>query len=717
MVGEKRRRAVAAPICGSIHAPQRVRTPPIQRDFQGNRANGNPKSSSKRKGCFGFWIWTRRFLIAQFLLLHAALAQVDLSPTWRWSNPTPHGANIVNMAYENGLYVQVGERGQIFTSEDLPNWIPRDSHTTAALRAVTFFNGQIVITGENGTVLVADDPAYFLLMDLDTTDWLEGVAASSNLVVAVGDNAAIYISTNALDWSRVVSSFNDWLRCVAYGTNTFVAVGENGLVATSLNGRNWQARSSGTTAHLNRVAWMRNQFFAVGDGGATLASADGIHWQTTTIGIATNNLYAATAGSGSLLVAGDLEVWANDNGWSNQLTGPEPLPAPAWTYYSALWDDTQYLLTGRSGMIVEGFKTNSTGSFLWVPESDPIRTWLWQVARFPDYYLAVGDHGSVLSSINGIDWEIELVPAPVTNSVLLGIGGATNLMVAVGSRGTIVWATNAYAWHQVLPPPATNDLQGITYSEGMFIACGGQGVILTSRNGLDWTRRATPVSSLLSSVCAVPGGFVVVGDAGGVLLSLDGERWEPASSGTTNWLFQVRLLNGVLVAVGENGTILTSTNGVQWAARSSGTDRWLNAVEFIEGLWLVAGNQGTMLASTNLITWTNLGTLTKKSLYGLAVHQGQVVTVGAEGVILRSQLIPPQAPVHIQAYSRPSNQNLFLFTGQPDQQFFLRSSEDFQTWTDGPLLEFPDSTGTLLFLQSPETNAVPKSFYSTRLPR
>ena len=96
------------------------------------------------------------------------------------------------MAYGLGLTVAVTERGGIFTSEDLTFWEPRDSHTTNALRAVTFFGPRLVITGERGTLLYADSLQEFHVESFGTEDWLEGVTSSTNLLVAVGDNGAIY---------------------------------------------------------------------------------------------------------------------------------------------------------------------------------------------------------------------------------------------------------------------------------------------------------------------------------------------------------------------------------------------------------------------------------------------------------------------------------------------------------------------------------------------
>jgi trimeric autotransporter adhesin len=296
----------------------------------------------------------------QFSLTYPAAA-VSLPPLWRWSNPQPHGANIVDQAANAALTVQVGERGQIYLSDDWNTWIPRDSYTGAALRGVTFFGGRLVITGETGTVIFADDPWNFHGLTLGTSDWLESVAASTNVLVAVGDNAAIYTSTNAVNWQRITPSFNNWLRSVACSGSNFVAVGEGGLIASSQDGNSWQVRDSGMRmTNLNRVAWLGDHYLVVGDGGNAFSSPNGNQWSSVTLA-ATNHLYAAAGVTNSHVAAGNLEArLSEDNGsWLNQLATTLAAPAPVWTYYSALWNSGYYLLAGRSGMMVEGSKTNS----------------------------------------------------------------------------------------------------------------------------------------------------------------------------------------------------------------------------------------------------------------------------------------------------------------------------------------------------------------------
>jgi hypothetical protein len=583
---------------------------------------------------------------------------LNLPLTWQWSNPSPHGNNIIDMANNSGvLTVQVCERGQVYVSEDFVSWLPVDTHTTRDLRAVTFLGAHPLVTGESGTVLYGDSATEFRLLDLETEDWLEGVAASSNTVVAVGDNGAIYTSSDGLQWQRRPQAFSVWLRSVAYGGGVFVAVGEGGFVATSSDGVAWQVRSSGTTADLNKVAWAGDRFWTVGDGGVALSSANGQNWQPVSSG-ASNALFAAVDRNGALLVGGDSELRLfRDGVWSNQLDPSSPNSAPAWTYYQAVDNGRGFLVGGRSGVLVEGVFDGS-GALVWTNYSRSLRNWLWDISRASDLYVAVGDRATIMTSDNGLDWNLELVPDSATNSIFLGIGGSTNLQIVVGDQGTVLLSRNTVTnldgtnvvgtlgvvWEAVQPRPSAEDLQGITTYGETFIVTGGNGTILASTNGTDWSARPSATTAFLSGVAAFPGGLVAVGKHGTILTSPDSVSWTPRSSGTTNWIYRVRYLNGLLIAVGQQGTVLTSTDGITWTPRTTGTTSWINEVVFMEGSFIAIGNQGTVLISPDASDWSEIGTITKKSLFGASFAHGQLVTVGVEGVILRSQVAPANAP-------------------------------------------------------------------------
>jgi hypothetical protein len=662
----------------------------------------------------------------------------EAPPVWRWSNPLPHGNNISDMAYTNSFWIHVAERGQVYTSADLNFWTSRETGTRNSLRAVTFFNDKFVITGEAGTVLVGDSTANLRLISLPTTDWLEGVAASSSLLVAVGDNGAIYTSGNGLEWQRVSVGFTTWLRSVAHGTplgiGLFVAVGENGFIATSLDGKTWQQRASTIADDLNRVVWTGSQFWAVGNNGRVLTSTAGINWQLNSAGV-TNTLNSIFAGPNAKLIVGDETVLLQEGrgNWSNELDSSKPLPPPVWTYLSAVSDGEGYLIGGRTGMLVEGFKTNSTTSpTFWLPITDSLRNWLWDVKRFPELYIAVGDRATIMTSSDGVDWNVELPPSSTFDSVLLGVGGRTNLAVVVGSGGTIltspdekknVVSTNSNGalitntvstlgifWQAVVPRPTTVELQGVTTFENLLVVSGAQGTILTSVDGTNWIRRVPPTSKFLSSIESFPGGLVAVGDDGIIVTSRDAIDWAASLSQTTNWIYRVRYLGGKLIAVGQNGTILTSSNAITWTKQSSGTTRWLNDVQWVENSYYVVGNQGTVLASTNAIQWRDVGTITSKSLYSAATHNGKLVMVGIEGVILRSQIKPIVSPIRFIDFPRRPSENLFLLGGEPDQRFTLDRSTDLFNWQAGPPLELLDSSGTTLFLDN-RTNAPAVQFF------
>ena len=159
------------------------------------------------------------FLLAS---LQGHLLAQNLS--WNWSNPQPHGNDVVGMAWNGRLGVQVCEKGRVYTSPNLKAWYSQISGLTNDLQAVTFFGNRIIITGANGTVAYSDDGVNFTNVSVSTADWLVSVAASSNRVVAVGDNAAIYQSSNGASWSlesgQPPTHASSWLTSVAYGNGT-----------------------------------------------------------------------------------------------------------------------------------------------------------------------------------------------------------------------------------------------------------------------------------------------------------------------------------------------------------------------------------------------------------------------------------------------------------------------------------------------------------------
>lgn len=157
---------------------------------------------------------------------------------------------------------------------------------------------------------------------------------------------------------------------------------------------------------------------------------------------------------------------------------------------------------------------------------------------------------------------------------LRGVAFGLDRWVVVGDNGVIYSSTDTITWTPCVNPIALN-LKGVAYGDGMWVAVGGDGkasdpVILTSEDGLNWTRRDTPYNDVeLAAVAYGNGRWIAVGRRGA---------------------------NG--------GVIFTSTDGVTWGVLIGAYDLPNNTVLYHEDIgWLIAGNQGMVQLSSNGTTW------------------------------------------------------------------------------------------------------------------
>jgi hypothetical protein len=134
------------------------------------------------------------------------------------------------------------------------------------------------------------------------------------------------------------------------------------------------------------------------------------------------------------------------------------------------------------------------------------------------------------------------------------------MFVAVGNgidHSSLIWtSTNATTWRIIsrLGP----NLRSITYGNGLFVAVGNTGTILTSPDANDWTESISGVEWNLRGVTYANGVFVAVGNGGGILSSADGTNWTSHISGTEENLHNVAYGHSTFVAVGNAGTIVQS---------------------------------------------------------------------------------------------------------------------------------------------------------------
>ena len=253
-------------------------------------------------------------------------------------------------------------------------------------------------------------------------------------------------------------------------------------------------------------------------------------------------------------------------------------------------------------------------------------------------FVAVGDGGTVMTSLDGANWVLRQQDPTLTFRSILRANGR---FVALGGNGTLLTSLDGTNWISRFDAP--NYLADVAFGNGQFVAFGESGSIAVSSDGLIWSNRTVSLASSGQSIAFGNGVFVVVGG------------YPPqahVSSNLLNWanppmpgnLFQayrsVTFGNNLFVTVGDSGQIVTSSNGVNWAAQNSGFPLPLTAVSYANGRFIsLAQDPGFVLSSTDGTNWlvqpTSL-TGSDRSLNGVAFGNGACVAVGVSGSILRS---------------------------------------------------------------------------------
>lgn len=281
--------------------------------------------------------------------------------------------------------------------------------------------------------------------------------------VAFGSD--IVTSIDGVTWSRQESSFGNF-NSAAYGDGRMIAYGgdfggcfglsENGAVWTELVNETFAGRSFALAHGAGRFVAVGPGVDPLASGGSAYASTDGVTWADASGEIP--EVRSVTHGGDKFVAVGTAAIAISSDGLS-------------WT--SAPFDAPRQLF---------------------------------DVAHGAGVFVAVGNSGSIFSSVDGVHWSEEQS----------GLSGGYFL-------------------------------RGVTYGDGLFVAVGDQydpdlrmntSMIITSPDGAHWTTRHSGVGQELRDVVYGNGRFVVVGqnetnDAQGntagttaiVLNSLDGIHW------------------------------------------------------------------------------------------------------------------------------------------------------------------------------------------------
>jgi hypothetical protein len=156
----------------------------------------------------------------------------------------------------------------------------------------------------------------------------------------------------------------------------------------------------------------------------------------------------------------------------------------------------------------------------------------------------------------------------------------------------------------------TQKLEAVAWTGSQFVAV-GDSAVLTSPDGITWTRRTVSPGSLTTVVWT---GAQLVAAGNIVVTSPDGINWTLRSSGNN---FRALAWNGsLLIGVSSNG-IYSSTDGVSWIQRRNSTS--LRAVTWAGSMFVAVGDDGISFVSTDGISWTSQTPSDRRDVMYLAV--------------------------------------------------------------------------------------------------
>ena len=650
----------------------------------------------------------------------------DPGRRWTLQQPKPTSDELRAISTIPGTtprQVIAGQGNSVLTSDD---------HGATWTKRITSLNPEVEYQDAhwNGSFLIAPGSVGHIGASKDGISWgditvpgassrmdLRAAASNGTRTVIVGSDVmggqlvpAIFSTTDAVHWSRNIlppGLHGKLLGVVHAGGTTpeFVAVGgevdqatgkTTTLILTSPDGLIWTDRSSGVAGiNLQSVVFTGTKLVAFDGtktGFAGSIAADGsISWTKQALG-AGGLIQAAWSGTKLAAVGAATGTSTNATTWNQK-------PSPTKSAFTDItWTGSVFIAIAKPSAIF-----TSPDGVTWTksPGSGEISDPLFAVAWSGSQFCAVGgdfkrlNTALIYTSPDGTTWTQR---PSILKSPLVGIAWNGNLFCAVGGDGTIITSPDGVKW-TAGKSGTTLDLKDVVWGTNQFVVVGGNetdedgikraggSIVLTSKDGLTWTRRAIPTGHPLESIAysssmpmppvgpppfmfPLPLGsfFVAVGRSsydGGVseaevLTSTDGITWTHRSSGLNGTDFQ-RIIyipsgpNEGFLATDSNFGVSTSRDGNFWTRKdlqselATSNSPALHGIRSVGGRSIAVGEHGTIASQseTSGVWRSESSAIRQADLFGIAASPSTIVAVGANGSIQTSSagIAPPSATV------------------------------------------------------------------------
>ncbi|HYE30809.1 MAG TPA: immunoglobulin domain-containing protein [Methylomirabilota bacterium] len=531
------------------------------------------------------------------------------------------GTRVVHVAHGNNLWVAAGHTG-FATSADGTTWT-KVAQPAVGIDSLSF----------GGGVFVAHDYGDNILASTNGTTWqivgrapdFNGIAYGKGRFVVA--SRELWTSTNGFIWTAARVSTMDTPQPYV-GRSTRPQDGPYGFapVVGSANGGNigqwWYGHNGYMYYFQNTFSNLFGELPPITD--ATLRTFVG-----------DPAYYGLFAGDNGTI------IYIRSEGGFNPPKRVLTRPATSGDLLAGTGVGTRPLFVGSLGAIVIA-ADNTLTNYIAVP-SGTTET-LRQVHHFTtanglqtptNIVIAVGDKGTVLTSPNGLAWVKRTLPTTedlVGATFLDPLNGKPGRILVYTKSGAYLETTNLATWKaadlpQVSsgPPAALPQVESLAFGNGRWVGL-GQDFTAASTDSFTWNRR--PTLGGLRQVAFGNGRFVALSTTGVSGTSTDGLQWTIR----TNLPAQMNVLafgGGRFVAAGAAGKTAFSTDGLTWTEKASGATETFTAITYANGKFVAVG-QGGSITSADGETWTRGGTFTGQS-YAVAGGNGVFVTAGANG--------------------------------------------------------------------------------------
>lgn len=278
------------------------------------------------------------------------------------------------------------------------------------------------------------------------------------------------------------------LHNVISGNGALWIAGDNGTILTSENGTQWTSRTSGTTKNLFGIAYGTDSYdgndyyLAVGSNGASTKSTDGVSW-TANEPASADDWFGVAVAVGEFVVAGGT-IGDDAAAYRFKLSTFEISGHKETLYFHTVLD----INYGNSWFVAVG----EGASFLYCESScESDINWTYKegfqgdtidyhdIVYGDSKWVVVASGGNVRMSTDNMFSATELTTDTVND--LMGVIYDGVQFVAVGDNGSVVRSVDGTTWDLMETGVDTDDFEDIVYdsTNEQYVIVGSGGIIYT----------------------------------------------------------------------------------------------------------------------------------------------------------------------------------------------------------------------------------------------